>query len=83
MELVHLLLAFVAGMTGAVFFIFGFLLGRYTDTSTFKLKKERVDEYDPAILGEEYFERAQLSPDEGGLEFPTDVELERLREHNQ
>lgn len=83
MELVHLLLAFMAGMTGAVFFIFGFILGRYTDSSTFKLKKDEADTYDSEIMDEEFFERAQLSPDEGGLEFPSDAELQQLREHNQ
>ena len=81
MEL-KLLISFFAGMLmGTGFFAIGFILGRFTDSATFR-RKEEIDEYDPNVLGEEFFEMARLEPGEGGLEFPTDVELERLREHN-
>jgi len=87
MELIFLLypimIAFGLGLiAGAGLFVLGFTLGRFTDSSTFRRKEVEVDEYDPTVLGEEYFERARLEPGEGGLEFPSDSQLEQLREHN-
>lgn len=76
------IVAFGLGLVaGAGLFVIGFITGRCTDSATFR-RKEEVDEYDPTVLGEEFFEMARLEPGEGGLEFPSDSQLEQLREHN-
>ena len=83
MELVFVGLAFLSGLVfGSGLFVLGICVGRFIDSGTFRLAPEKGEET-PEIVDDDYFERARLGPDEGGHEFPTDAELERLHRHSQ
>lgn len=78
------LISFISGaVIGGGFLGFGIVIGVLLDSGTLR-RKPKEAEYDPdeMPMNDEFFERARLDPDDGGLEFPTDQQLEELHRHS-
>lgn len=73
---------FLLGLTvGSGLFVFGMLVGKFMDSSVFRRSSGKLDETE-VVYDDEFFERATLTPEEGGHEFPTDAELAHYNRHS-
>lgn len=82
MEL-DVLLSFFAGVFfGGGLLAIGILVGSLMNSGAFSRKIPEA-EYDPTqVYSDGDFERALREPEDGGLEFPTDAQLEHLHRHS-
>lgn len=90
-ELVIASIYFAAGFgVGIATLLIGVALGRITrgeDPGELRYMlpgAHRSDKYpeDTEVYDDAFFERATRSPEDGGLEFPTDNELEEINRHS-
>lgn len=74
--------AFVLGVIAGGLILFGgvWLGSRASDTGGRFFVPQEENAIEAHEVGEDYFERALLSPDQGGLEFPADFSDEALNE---
>lgn len=73
-------LSFTIGMVaGGGFFGFGLAVGALMNRDTFS-RQVKDEEFDPTkeVMDDDFFQKALLTPEEGGHEFPSDDVLEQL-----